>query len=311
MMILMYGCYKDSQEFIPHTSLDATFALRSFAPKPQSYILDISADTTVFISETGKILSIPKNSLVLSDGTPINGPVRMHYAESNAMSDFIFHGINTLLENQPVYVTKGVYVNFYYGNEQLILNPKNKNLRWIIPIDKEEKDIRIFVSQGSEDRFNDLKIPANELNNPEFGQFMISTSAGLKYIRGYSMPVQTKSWNVIGSFSSREDLVPVHGCFDVPAVEDNKQVTALLISPGERSMVLNYHAVEGKSGYCLPDISLSETMDYWIFVLKVQKGEMLSYALQKTNVNELSTGINPEFKLSTVDGVKKVLESIR
>ena len=112
---------------------------------------DVDAGEAHFIEgKAGGTISIPANSLVDGNGTPVDGGVRIEFIEIYTIRDMILSNKPTVSDGQLLLSGGEFYINITQEGEPLQL-AEGKNIFYSIPTDEIVEDMILFVGDSTDD----------------------------------------------------------------------------------------------------------------------------------------------------------------
>lgn len=268
--ILVISCGKDEVSFIPHSTSDPSAVLQSFAKETKNFILDTDTDTIYFKSSEGIILTIPKNSIVYNDGSPVSGKIRMQFKSIGSRSELLFENLNTISNNHLLNIYQTVYINFSKDDQKLIINPKNRNIRMFLPSTEYNESCRVYFNQRNEHKENEWREPDMDAGILEYVQFQTDTNLTLT---GYSLPIQNMGWTAIGRPWIDKPLNEfLQVCAETDDLFNGSNTSLFLISEDSESTVIkcSYSSVENK--FCINSLFIPDNKYFRVIAFSVIDG---------------------------------------
>jgi hypothetical protein len=298
------SCGKDEVSFVPHSTSDPSAVLQNFAKETKNFILDTDTDTIYFKSSDGIILTIPQNSIVYNDGSPVSGKIRMQFKSVSSKSELLFENLNTTSNNYLLNIYQTVYLNFSKDDQKLIINPKNRNIRMFLPSTEYNEACRVYFNQRNEHKQNEWREPDEDSGTLEYIQYH-SGSVIAEF--GYSIPVQNMGWTAIGI----PWIKPLNELLQLCVESDNQftgsNTSVFLISEDHERTVIkcSYSNIENK--FCINSLYIPDRKYFRVIAFSVIDGNKYYFG---TDIIE--TGKSSQYFLNLkVTDLSKVITFLR
>lgn len=304
---LFVSCGKDQEIFIPSDDTAPQALLSKFGMQPINYVLDIDEDTLIFKTPEGHFLIIPQNSIVYSDGSPVSGKIRMQYKSIHSRAELIYENLNTTNYNNVLDLHTVLFINFTKDNQNLIINPKNKNIRLFIPATDLQEEFRVYFNQLNENNENEWREPDGSFGPFEFGEYELNDQNSEK---GYMIPVQPMAWTALGRpwFEKPSfELFPVCLELNTPAQTKENNTVVYLVANDKENTVIRSKYLESENKFCINHLSIPDGTAFKIFAFTVIS-ENQHYFGSNDIVIEKGKSFRLNLQLMDLSEIKKLLE---
>ncbi len=148
------------------TKQDSLEFFKRFSPKTQTFVMEFDKDQHIF-GEKGTHISVPKNSFVFEDGTPVTAEVKVELKEFYSKKTMLLAGLATQTRNG--FLESGGMVHIQATSEgrkvklkkEIVIEMPTQNTK----VSNQEGMKVYFASNGSNASFNS-SLDANSPSNP-------------------------------------------------------------------------------------------------------------------------------------------------